>query len=144
MGWFIMQCIARSKEHLPITEIELVTLAFATLKFITYGLWWDKPLGVQCPYCIVRKGKSMLQNETEEEDPGECECEEGWQSGYKGTVLGRLKNIILDIGKTAGTIAHAVPTTLTRKTMAIFHNIAACICEKAYGGLLCMLHGSPT
>jgi hypothetical protein len=60
----------------------------------------------------------------------ECECEEGWQGRGKGTVLGRSKNIILDICKTAGTIAHVVPTMLSRKTMAIFHNIAACICKK--------------
>jgi hypothetical protein len=126
MGWFILQCIGRSEEHLPITEIELVTLAFATLNFITYGLWWDKPLGVQCPYRIVRKGKPMLQHEAEEEGPGECECVEGRQCGY----MGRSKNIIINIGKTTGTIACSLPTILTRKTMAIFHNIATCVREK--------------
>ncbi|KIM77491.1 hypothetical protein PILCRDRAFT_11937 [Piloderma croceum F 1598] len=129
-GWFILQCIARSSKHLPITEIELVTLAFATLNFVTYGLWWDKPLGAQCPYRIVRKRKPMLQNEAEREGPAECECEEGRQSGYKGTVLCRSKNNILDIGKTTGTIARTVPIILTRKTMATFHNIAACVHEK--------------
>src|ERR1700732_3625752 len=30
-AWFIPQCIARTAEHLPITELELVTLAFAAL-----------------------------------------------------------------------------------------------------------------
>ena len=30
-GWFVLQCIARRVEHLPITELELVTLAFAAL-----------------------------------------------------------------------------------------------------------------
>ena len=34
-GWFIMQCIARAVEHLPVTELELVTVAFATLNFVT-------------------------------------------------------------------------------------------------------------
>ncbi|KAI9462142.1 hypothetical protein F5148DRAFT_1377184 [Russula earlei] len=46
-GWFVTQCIARGVEGLPITELELVTVAFATLNFVMYLLWWDKPLHVQ-------------------------------------------------------------------------------------------------
>lgn len=29
-------------------------MAFATLNLITYGLWWSKPLSVQCPYRVVK------------------------------------------------------------------------------------------
>lgn len=47
-SWFILQCIARVVEGLPITELELVTLAFATLNTMTYALWWYKPLNVEC------------------------------------------------------------------------------------------------
>ena len=47
-GWFILQCIARGTERLPITELEIVTLAFAALNFVTYGLWWKKPMNVGC------------------------------------------------------------------------------------------------
>ena len=60
-GWFILQCIARRIEGLPLTELELVTLAFAALNFVTYGLWWYKPLDVQCPVRVPKKrqkGKS--------------------------------------------------------------------------------------
>jgi hypothetical protein len=46
-GWFVTQCIARGVQGLPITELELVTLAFATLNFLIYLLWWEKPLNVQ-------------------------------------------------------------------------------------------------
>lgn len=141
-GWFILQCIARSEEHLPITELELVTLAFAALNFVTYGLWWDKPLGVQCPYRVVRRRKPNFQSEAE----GEGEYEEGWQGrNVEGTVLGRFKNIILDIGKTIGTIARTVPTIC--KTMAILCKLAhtagntatfqvavACVREKGVWG----------
>jgi hypothetical protein len=138
-GWFILQCIARSEEHLPITEIELATLAFTTLNFVTYGLWWDKPLGVQCPYRVVRRGKQISQGEAE--DDGEYEYEEG---GYKGTVLGRSKNIVRDICKTAGTIALTVPTMFICKTVgticklpnATKHAIlatVACVCDKGIG-----------
>jgi hypothetical protein len=55
--WFILQCIARKVVHLPITELELVTLAFAALNFVTYALWWYKPLNVECPVRVYRPGK---------------------------------------------------------------------------------------
>jgi hypothetical protein len=51
-GWFILQCIARGVENLPLTTLELITLAFASLNFATYGLWWNKPLNVRCPVCV--------------------------------------------------------------------------------------------
>jgi hypothetical protein len=46
-GWFVTQCIARVVQRLPITELELVTIAFATLNIAIYMLWWHKPLNVQ-------------------------------------------------------------------------------------------------
>jgi len=46
-GWFLTQCIARVVQRLPITELELVTVAFAALNFVIYLLWWHKPLNVQ-------------------------------------------------------------------------------------------------
>jgi len=54
-GWFILQCIARAVEHLPVTELELVTVAFATLNFATYIFWWNKPLNVQQPFRVLLK-----------------------------------------------------------------------------------------
>jgi hypothetical protein len=60
-GWFILQLISRGVQRLPVAELELVTLAFAILNFVTYGLWWYKPLDVQCPI-IVRKRIPLAQN----------------------------------------------------------------------------------
>jgi len=54
-SWFIMQCIARRVEQLPITELELVTLAFATLNLGTYALWWNKPLNVECAVRVYKE-----------------------------------------------------------------------------------------
>lgn len=72
-GWFILQCIARQMEHLPMSELEIVTLAFAMLNFFTYGLWWNKPLSVQCPYRVLINRKPM--SEEKEEAQGDCETE---------------------------------------------------------------------
>ena len=50
--WFILQCIARGQQQLALTELELVTLALASLNAATFAIWWHKPLGVQEPVRI--------------------------------------------------------------------------------------------
>jgi len=54
-GWFVTQCIARRVQGLPITELELATIAFAALNFVIYLLWWDKPLNVQRGVRVYKK-----------------------------------------------------------------------------------------
>jgi hypothetical protein len=54
-GWFVVQCIARASQHLSLTELELVTLAFAVLNFVTYWLWWNKPLDARYPVSVKRR-----------------------------------------------------------------------------------------
>lgn len=53
--YFILQYIARAQRGLGITELELVTLALASLNAVTFGFWWHKPLGVQEPVRIYWK-----------------------------------------------------------------------------------------
>lgn len=50
--WFVMQCIARHIEHLPITELEIATLAYTVPILGIYICWWNKPLGVTQPIRI--------------------------------------------------------------------------------------------
>ncbi|KIM28243.1 hypothetical protein M408DRAFT_70043 [Serendipita vermifera MAFF 305830] len=47
--WFVIQCITRRTQHLPLTELEVVTLAYAVLNLFIYMFWWDKPMNVECP-----------------------------------------------------------------------------------------------
>jgi hypothetical protein len=54
-GWFVTQCVARKIQGLPITELELVTVAFAALNFAIYVLWWHKPLNVQRGVRVYKK-----------------------------------------------------------------------------------------
>lgn len=51
-SWFVMQCIARHIEHLPITELEIATAAYTLMTLGIYLCWWNKPLGVTQPICI--------------------------------------------------------------------------------------------
>jgi len=56
-SWFIIQCIARGQQRLALTELELVTLALASLNAVTFAIWWHKPLGVQEPVKIYFKSE---------------------------------------------------------------------------------------
>ena len=46
--WFVMQCIARRIEHLPVTSLEVMTLAYTVMTVAMYIAWWDKPLNISC------------------------------------------------------------------------------------------------
>ena len=60
-SWFVMQCIARGIEHLPVTHLEIVTLAYAAMNFVIYIFWWNKPLNVNRPVRVFRKLDSQPQ-----------------------------------------------------------------------------------
>lgn len=64
-SWFIIQCIARGVQGLAITELELVTLALASLNGVIYYFWWDKPLGVNEPVQVCLMGAPVT---TEQHD----------------------------------------------------------------------------
>ena len=55
--WFIVQCIARRVQGLSLTQLELTTLALASLNGITFIMWWDKPLGAQTLVRVYLKRK---------------------------------------------------------------------------------------
>jgi len=57
-GWFVVQCIARAAQGLPVTELELITVAFAALNFVIYVLWWEKPLNVQRGVRVYEKRRT--------------------------------------------------------------------------------------
>ncbi|TFK70498.1 hypothetical protein BDN72DRAFT_958776 [Pluteus cervinus] len=64
--WFVFECLARYQQKLPVTELEVVTLAFAVLNGFMYGLWWNKPLNVACTiYIDVRDEADDQQAESE-------------------------------------------------------------------------------
>ena len=56
-SWFVMQCIAWAHAHLPVTHLEIVTLAYAIMNFVIYNFWWNKPLNVSQPVRVFRKSE---------------------------------------------------------------------------------------
>jgi len=85
--WFILQCIARGQQKLTLTELELVTLALASLNAITYVFWWHKPLSVQVPIRIYFETEAIKKVDVEDAD-----AEPGITASY---VLSKLGN---DVG----------------------------------------------
>jgi len=71
-SWFVTQCIARGVQGLPITELEIVTVAFSAFNFVIYLIWWDKPLN-------VRRGVRVYKKRTTEHpvDDGHVEVAPG-------------------------------------------------------------------
>jgi hypothetical protein len=53
--WFVAQCIARGIEKLPMTEMEIVTLAYTAMNVGMFIAWWDKPLNVDRPIRVFHK-----------------------------------------------------------------------------------------
>ncbi|OJA20687.1 hypothetical protein AZE42_06031 [Rhizopogon vesiculosus] len=50
--WFVASLLARYIQNLPITLLEIDTLAVAALTCIAYSLWWKKPKDVGRPYLV--------------------------------------------------------------------------------------------
>ncbi|KAI0059815.1 hypothetical protein BV25DRAFT_1993318 [Artomyces pyxidatus] len=53
--WFVVQAIARGVEGLPITQLEIMTLAYTTITVAMYAVWWDKPQNVGGPVRVAVK-----------------------------------------------------------------------------------------
>ncbi|KAJ7897981.1 hypothetical protein B0H14DRAFT_3581610 [Mycena olivaceomarginata] len=47
--WSGTQCLVRLYKRLPVTEIEVATLAFAVINVFIWVLWWGKPFNAQRP-----------------------------------------------------------------------------------------------
>ncbi|KAK7450093.1 hypothetical protein VKT23_012975 [Stygiomarasmius scandens] len=59
--WFVAQCVARAAEKLPVTNLEIMTLAFAALNIATYFMWWNKPQRVRYPIMVnISEGRNGL------------------------------------------------------------------------------------
>ena len=76
-SWFVMQCIGWSVEHLPVTHLEIVTLAYVATSFVIFIFWWNKPLNIHRPVRVFRKLElGATDNGIEAHDSGESEPRE--------------------------------------------------------------------
>ena len=90
-SWFVMQCIARAIKHLPVTHLEIVTLAYAAMNFVIYTFWWNKPLNVDRPVRVFRKSGESEPSETQPQSNSEA-WKSTWELALDG--LGRILGFI--------------------------------------------------
>ncbi|KIM28291.1 hypothetical protein M408DRAFT_145495 [Serendipita vermifera MAFF 305830] len=81
--WFVVQCIARGTQHLPLTELEVVTLAYTMLNFFIYVFWWDKPRNVECPIRVYKTSTASHKESGEEVE----EWDDAGLSRWLDTIL---------------------------------------------------------
>ena len=91
-SWFVMQCIARGIKHLPVTHLEIVTLAYAAMNFVIYVFWWNKPLNVNRPVRVFRKSGESEPSETQPQSISEAR-KLTWKSVFDG--LRRILGFII-------------------------------------------------
>ena len=65
ISWFVVQCIARRVEGLSLTQLELTTLALASVNGISIFLWWEKPLGAQTAVQVTLHKRLSRRNKSE-------------------------------------------------------------------------------
>ncbi|KAI0707856.1 hypothetical protein C8Q76DRAFT_800172 [Earliella scabrosa] len=50
--WFCLSCVSRTVQHLPLSLLEITTIAHALCALLTYAAWWNKPKDVGQPIAI--------------------------------------------------------------------------------------------
>ncbi|KAL3465910.1 hypothetical protein BJX64DRAFT_252147 [Aspergillus heterothallicus] len=88
-AWLVIQSIARTSQGLPLTELELTTLAFTACAFIMYALWWCKPFDVKRPIVLL-----CLNSETSAQIQSKLQP---WTVSMRVSHIDQLYNFLLGI-----------------------------------------------
>lgn len=52
VSWFFTQCMMRVAFHLPLSQLETMTLGYIPLFVVTYFFWWNKPKDIRSPSLV--------------------------------------------------------------------------------------------
>ncbi|KAG2064494.1 hypothetical protein BDR04DRAFT_1162504 [Suillus decipiens] len=136
--WFVMQLITRVIYGLEITQLEIGTLAFAVLNFLTYAVWWNKPLDVRCPYPVYWKSTESRPEEHIYDVPA---MDTPAQYGIFSPVLGPIGEVT-GLSDIPASRKLRVPTfdgsvTLEDSNRRVLQ-LAALLMATIFGGIHCM------
>ncbi|KAJ8581472.1 hypothetical protein M405DRAFT_938264 [Rhizopogon salebrosus TDB-379] len=138
--WFILQLAARYAQNLPITLLEIDTLAVAALMCFAYRLWLKKPQDVGRPYPIHWKGPVSPPNNLEYDEATDSE-------DFPDLIPSYLSHAIYFLFKIIGypwvspVVVHSrrVPSlrgfTYTHEGIMVF---IGCFSAMVFGGIHCM------
>lgn len=51
--WFGLQALFRAIQHLQVTALEIMTVAFVFLTVLIYAIWWNRPQDIEYPIIIT-------------------------------------------------------------------------------------------
>ncbi|KDR79743.1 hypothetical protein GALMADRAFT_62095 [Galerina marginata CBS 339.88] len=131
--WFISQCIARRVQGLIITELELATLAFASVNGVMYMFWWFKPLDVQTTVRVdllllsPQRPKVPVDPEVVQETEIECEnlipSSEVSSRPYKSIKDSKFQDLCSSVWWLISGILFRWPTTGVRAVLTRIRDI---------------------
>jgi hypothetical protein len=93
LAWFVVQLVTRYVHNLPITLLELDTLALAALAGIAYGLWWKKPKDVGRPHAVYWKTTASPPGKLAYEQVDVIFSTESW-SDFLATCVYPFENLM--------------------------------------------------
>ncbi|PWY70797.1 hypothetical protein BO94DRAFT_539681 [Aspergillus sclerotioniger CBS 115572] len=64
VSWFVAQCVTRGIHHLPLSQLEAMTLGYIPLFIVTYFFWWNKPKDIRSPSIVELPAMTLEQRET--------------------------------------------------------------------------------
>ncbi|KLO05219.1 hypothetical protein SCHPADRAFT_839666 [Schizopora paradoxa] len=70
--WFCLNCISRLAEQLPLSLLEVTTLAHGLFTLLSYAMWWSKPLNVEEPTWIAAPSRHYSLTELALAQKGYC------------------------------------------------------------------------
>ena len=51
--WFGLQALFRAIQHLQVTALEIMTVAFIVLAVLIYAIWWNRPQDIEYPIVVT-------------------------------------------------------------------------------------------
>ena len=51
--WFGLQALFRAIQHLQVTQLEIMTVAFFVMAVLTYAIWWNRPQDIEYPIIMT-------------------------------------------------------------------------------------------
>jgi hypothetical protein len=107
-----------------ITELEILTLAFAVLNFATYGLWWNKPLDVQVPFLIRDIPGDHEVYGNEEVVEGVVGRNKGWKGAVE-SVWDAVKSGIASVRKVPGAVGSVTASNVVEvlTPLKVFYDV---------------------
>ena len=70
IAWFALQAFFRAIQHVQVTALEIMTVAFVFCSFVIYGLCWHQPQDVEYPIIMQKDKEGLVSNKAlEQNDP---------------------------------------------------------------------------